>query len=147
MSRNYEFVCLFPFRLCMTLFIDTHASFWILYNYQVFLQVLCFCFLFGFSSMENNPQFVLTTLHERLSLSTRLYVGVLAIHLERAKANIPVPLCMENQMKFIAMLKIDYTHIAKNLHNMIVVWLFIHFFLSFFFFFFFFFGGGGGGGS
>ena len=47
LTRNYK-VMLIPFRPCFILFIDTHASFRILYNYQVILQMLCFYFLFGF---------------------------------------------------------------------------------------------------
>ena len=53
-SHTYKVVCLMPFKPCIILFIDTHASFWILYSYQVIFQVWCFCFLFGFRSMECN---------------------------------------------------------------------------------------------
>ena len=50
LSRHNKVVYLFPFGPCNILFIDTHASFWILYYYQVILQVWCFCSLFGFVS-------------------------------------------------------------------------------------------------
>ena len=49
---SFLVVCLFPSRPSIILFIDTYASFSILYNYQVFLQVCFFCFLFGFTKLS-----------------------------------------------------------------------------------------------